>query len=276
MTKMKTTGTIYKMETSIQFDEIAIANKVQYQLPLGQQKVYMNDLIGSEVTLNYEGEIHCIHCGRKTKTSFSQGYCYPCFISLPQTDACILRPELCEAHHGVSRDMEWSEQNCLQDHFVYLANSSGLKVGVTRHSQIPTRWIDQGAWQAIKLARTPNRHIAGTIEVELKKHMMDKTNWRNMLMDKIDRSLDLRMLKESTAEILPEAMQDYVSLDDEVLEFQYPVLFYPEKVKSINLDKTAQFSGRLTGIKGQYLIFEDGYVINMRKYGGYSLSLSVN
>ncbi|MCK4824464.1 DUF2797 domain-containing protein, partial [bacterium] len=179
-------------------------------------------------------------------------------------------------HLGISRDMEWSERNCLQDHFVYLAVSSGLKVGVTRSSQIPTRWIDQGAWRAIKLARTPNRYIAGTIEVELKKHMQDKTNWRNMLTDTIDRTVDLAMAKERTVELLPAGMQDYVTLDDEIQEFQYPVQYYPVKTRSINLDKSPRFSGRLIGIKGQYLIFEEGYVINIRKYGGYKLSLSVN
>lgn len=272
---MNTTGTTFKMKTSIIPGENDLVKRVQYQLPLSDERIDMNELVGGELTLYYKGEIHCIHCGRKTKTSFSQGYCYPCFTSLPQTDSCILRPELCEAHKGISRDMKWSEQNCLQDHFVYLAVSSGLKVGVTRSSQIITRWIDQGAWKAIKLARTPNRHIAGTIEVELKKHMQDKTNWRNMLTDTIDRAVDLLKAKESAVEILPAAMQDYVTLDDEIQEFQYPVQYYPDKVRSINLDKDPLFSGKLIGIKGQYLIFEEGYVINIRKYGGYKLSLSV-
>ncbi len=273
---MNTTGTIFKMETSILPGENDWIKRVQYQLPLSEKKVNMNELVGIEIKLSYEGEIHCIHCGRQTKKSFSQGYCYPCFISLPQTDVCILRPELCEAHLGISRDMEWSERNCLQDHFVYLAVSSGLKVGVTRSSQIPTRWIDQGAWRAIKLACTPNRYIAGTIEVELKKHLQDKTNWRHMLTDTIDRTIDLAIAKERTVELLPAGMQDYVTLDDEIQEFQYPVQYYPVKIRSINLDKSPRFSGRLIGIKGQYLIFEKGYVINIRKYGGYKLTLSVN
>jgi len=272
---MSITGTVFKMETTI-LDEDNIINRVNYKLPLSSEKVNMNDHIGRELTLQYEGEINCIHCGKKTKTSFSQGYCYPCFISLPQTDACVLRPELCEAHLGISRDMEWSENHCLQDHFVYLAVSSGLKVGVTRSSQIPTRWIDQGAWRAIKLARTPNRHIAGDIEVELKKHMQDKTNWRNMLTDKVERDIDLKIAKDSTAGLLPPDMQDYVTLDDEIYEFEYPVLYFPVKVNSINLAKTPRFSGKLIGIKGQYLIFEEGYVINIRKYGGYKLSLYVD
>ena len=172
--------------------------------------------------------------------------------------------------------MDWSEKHCLQDHFVYLAVSSGLKVGVTRSSQIPTRWIDQGAWRAIKLAKTPNRYIAGNIEVELKKHMQDKTNWRNMLTDKFDRDIDLIITKDKTAGLMPPEMQDYITLDDEIYEFEYPVLYFPGKVNSINLDKISRFSGKLIGIKGQYLIFEDGYVINIRKYGGYKLSLFVD
>ncbi len=169
---------------------------VNYMLPIGDQVIYMNDFLGKNVYLEYLGEIHCIKCGRKTSKSFSQGFCYPCFVSAPETEECVLRPELCMAHQGIARDMEYAEKNCLAEHVVYLSVTSGLKVGVTRHSQVPTRWIDQGAVQAIELSRTPNRHTAGLIEVALKEHMKDKTNWRAMLKNEILFDGDLLEEKE--------------------------------------------------------------------------------
>ena len=158
---MNYTGTLLKMKTDLQ-------DPVIYNLPIGDDLVLMNDLIGKYIVFDWKKEIYCISCGKKTNKSFAQGHCYPCFINSPETSECILRPELCEAHNGIARDIEWAEKHCLKDHYVYLAISSGIKVGVTRSTQIPTRWIDQGAWKAIKLAKTPNRYIAGLIEVKLK------------------------------------------------------------------------------------------------------------
>jgi len=263
------------METSLTSDPKAGGKMVHYKLPLGEKLLEVDGLLGKKVQLRYEGEIHCMNCGQLTKKSFGQGYCYPCFISIPQTDACVIRPELCQAHLGISRDMKWSETHCLQNHYVYLALSSGLKVGVTRSSQIPTRWIDQGAWKAIKLAKTPNRHLAGVIEVALKEIMDDKTNWRQMLTGDPDASIDLLLAKDEAAGHLSDELQDYVTVDDEITEIHYPVSGYPSKVKSINLDKDPEYEGVLTGIKGQYLIFDEGFVINIRKYGGYLVSLEV-
>ena len=242
---------------------------VKYSLPVGPDLIPLNELTGTSVRFEYMDKINCIYCGRETKKSFAQGYCYPCFISLPQTDACILHPEKCQAHLGISRDMEWSERNCLQDHFVYLALSPGLKVGVTRKSQVPVRWIDQGAWEAIKLAVTPNRYIAGTIEVELKKHLSDKTNWRHMLTGLRISDIDLRHEKKRIRSLLPEEMQQYIIEDDEVYTFDYPVEEYPARIKTLNFDNDSTVEGVLAGIKGQYLIFEDGYVLNIRKFAGY-------
>ncbi len=272
---MKATGVLRKMETSLTSDPKAGGKMVHYKLPLGEKLLEVDGLLGKKVQLRYEGEIHCMNCGQLTKKSFGQGYCYPCFISIPQTDACVMRPELCQAHLGISRDMKWSETHCLQNHYVYLALSSGLKVGVTRSSQIPTRWIDQGAWRAIKLAKTPNRHLAGVIEVALKEIMDDKTNWRQMLTGDPDASIDLLLAKDEAAGHLSDELQDYVTVDDEITEIHYPVSGYPSKVKSINLDKDPEYEGVLTGIKGQYLIFDEGFVINIRKYGGYLVSLEV-
>jgi hypothetical protein len=246
-----------------------LADPVQYHLPVGSGELFMNELIGKEIRFEYSGQINCIRCGNRTKTSFAQGYCYPCFLKAPETSECVLRPELCRAHEGISRDMEWSRHHCLQEHIVYLSVTSGIKVGVTRSSQVPTRWIDQGAWKAIRLAITPNRYTAGLIEVFLKKHLADKTNWRQMLKNELDTGIDLVNEKHRVLKLLPGELAEYLSEEDEVTELRYPVTGYPEKVKSIGFDKTPVIEGELTGIKGQYLIFKDGEVLNIRKHGGY-------
>ncbi|NJM15800.1 MAG: DUF2797 domain-containing protein [Bacteroidales bacterium] len=168
------TGNLQKMRTEH-------GQPVQYYLQLGKEELHVNNWIGKELYIDYQGVINCIKCGRVTNKSFSQGYCYPCFLSAPETEECVLRPELCRAHEGIARDMEFATAHCLIDHYVYFAVSSGLKVGVTRNTQVPTRWIDQGANCAMPIARTPNRHTAGLIEVALKQHYADKTNWRKML-----------------------------------------------------------------------------------------------
>ena len=264
---MEHQGNLLKMKS--EYSEV-----VQYYLPVGNDLVDMNELIGKEIELRYFEQINCMRCGKKTKTSFAQGFCYPCFLSAPETSECILRPELCQAHEGISRDMKWSENHCLQDHVVYLSLTSGLKVGVTRGSQIPTRWIDQGAEKAIRLCQTPNRHIAGTIEVALKEYMNDRTNWRKMLTGPCPDDIDLEEEKGRAEELLPMDLREYVSDDDEICTLNFPLETYPEKVKSIGFEKAPYIRETLTGIKGQYLIFEDGIVLNIRKHGGYLISIA--
>ena len=265
---MKLEGNLLKMSTEL-------SKVVQYYLNIGPEKVYMNDIIGRELQLTYLDQINCIRCGRKTSKSFFQGHCYPCFMNAPETAPCIVSPEKCQAHEGVARDLEWSRDHCLIDHYVYLAVSSGLKVGVTRHNQIPTRWMDQGAHEAIKLAKTPNRHLAGLIEVELKQFMGDKTNWQQMLKNQVRHPVNLLEEKAQAAQNLTPELQDYLLNDDEVTYIEYPVESYPSKVKSISFDKVKQYKGKLVGIKGQYLIFEDNSVFNIRKHNGYLAQLEV-
>ncbi len=264
---MNYSGNILKMESRI------INGVVNYTLSIGSAFVNMNELIGKELYFSYSGQINCIYCGRKTKKSYAQGYCYPCMISLPQTDQCIMRPELCQAHIGISRDMEWSKHHCLTSHFVYLAVSSGLKVGVTRESQIPTRWIDQGAIKGIILAKTPNRNMAGRIEVFLKQFFADKTDWRKMLTANIDNSIDLFKEKQKAVDLLDNEFKKFVYNDNTIYEINYPVIKYPEKVKSIGFDKFSDFEKKLIGIKGQYLIFDDNTVLNIRKHNGYFIDI---
>jgi hypothetical protein len=168
------------------------------------------------------------------------------------------------------------KKNHNQPHAVYLAATDKVKVGVTRETQIPTRWIDQGANKTIVLAITPNRYLAGVLEVALKSIYSDKTNWRNMLTNITDESIDLEEEKWSCCELLPGDLQQYFIEDDTVYEFEYPVEKYPEKVSSINLQKTPQIEGILTGIKGQYLIFDHEYVFNVRRHTSYEIELNVN
>ena len=260
-------GILLKMQTKLE-------TEVKYFLNLGAENIEMNTLLGKQVSFTYLEKIHCVRCGRVTRKSFAQGYCYPCFTTAPETGDCILRPELCQAQEGISRDMKWSEEHCLQDHFVYLALSSGVKVGVTRSTQIPTRWIDQGAWKAIRLARTPNRYLAGRIEIALKAHMSDKTNWRRMLTNNLAQNIDLKEEKEKASRLLDEEFASYIVPDNQVTEIPYPVLQYPEKVSSLGFDKTKFIDGILSGIKGQYLMFEDSSVLNIRKHGGYLVAMN--
>ena len=265
---MNYSGTILKMQTKL-------TNPVEYELPIGDELVFMNHLIGKYIVFAWEKEIYCIGCGRKTNKSFAQGFCYPCFISAPETSECILRPQLCQAHEGIARDMDWAKNNCLQNHFVYLAISSGVKVGVTRSDQIPTRWIDQGAWQAIKLAQTPNRFTAGLIEVAMKEYISDRTQWQRMLKNQLIEGVNLYEKKKEMLDHLDEEQKKYECNNNDITEIIYPVEEYPEKVKSLSFDKLNEIEGRLWGIKGQYLIFDDGTVLNIRKHTGYLVSLEV-
>ena len=264
---MEHTGTLVKMHSF--YDE-----PVRYQIVFGAESIDMNSILSTELKMEFLHEIYCINCGKKTNKSFGQGYCYQCFISAPEVSECVLRPELCEAHLGKDRDMEWAKSHCLQDHFVYLALTSDVKVGVTRSTQVPTRWIDQGAWKAIKIASTPNRHLAGVIEVELKKHLTDKTNWRHMLTNNMALTIDLQEEKERILKIFPDELKPYIWTENDVTILNYPVVNYPVKVNSYNLDKQNTITGKLTGIRGQYLMFEGGYVLNVRSHSGYKVKIS--
>jgi len=271
---MEKQGTVRKMQTKLE-------NPVQYALPLGDELIPVNSLLGQKIELMFKGEIQCLHCGRKTSKSFSQGYCYPCFQQLAQCDICIVKPEQCHYDQGTCREPEWGVAHCMQAHIVYLANSSGVKVGITRQTQVPTRWIDQGAVQALAIMRTKSRYIAGLVEVLLKEHVSDRTSWQKMLkgnnapidlLAKCDQLIEI--CKEGIAGIQGKFGQDAVEMlrEDKVQEISYPVHEYPVKVKSFNLDKVPEASGRLMGVKGQYLIFDTG-VINIRKYGGYGIAV---
>ena len=263
--------------------KVDLMNPVQYQLPLSDQLVNLNAFLGERISLIYRGQINCIHCDRTIKKTFSQGYCYPCFISLAQCDLCIMKPETCHFEAGTCREPVWAENFCFQPHYVYLANSSGVKVGITRETQIPIRWIDQGAVQALPIIKVQSRYISGLIEVVIAKHVSDKTSWQRMLKNQVE-AVDLELkrdelLKECEAEItdIKTKVGDgavEILKETEVVNIHFPVEVYPTKVKSLNFDKTPEVSGILQGIKGQYLILDTG-VINIRKFSGYEVELLV-
>ena len=268
------TGVIRKMV-------VEAPEPVSYWLPMGQERLEMQSLLGSQISLEFTGQIYCIECGRKTTKSFNQGYCFPCLRSLAACDMCIVKPELCHYDQGTCREPAWGESHCMRPHVVYLANSSGLKVGITRASQVPTRRIDQGAVQALPLYEVDSRLQSGWLEVTLKRYISDRTDWRAML--KGDPSqLDLlvkrdRLLGEASAD-LAQCQLKIGSASMRLVEgaqeahFKYPVLVYPEKIKAHNFDKKARVEGCLQGVKGQYMILDTG-VLNIRKFAGYEVDL---
>ena len=261
-------GNICKMRTELK-------DRVHYFLNLGGQDINICSLLGKTIRLSWNGEIHCCECSKKIKKTFSDGFCYNCFVSAPSAAECIIRPELCRAHLGEGRNVEWEVANHNQPHVVYLAASDAVKVGVTRETQIPARWIDQGARRALKIAVTPNRYEAGMLEVALKSFFTDKTNWQKMLRHETDEEIDLVTEKWELHDQLPSDLTQYFCEDDDIIELEYPVLAYPVKIASTTFEKSPVLEGVLQGIKGQYLILNDGTVFNIRRHTGYLINFEV-
>lgn len=265
-----------KMRTSLN-DE----NQAQYTLPQldileETGNLFMNPAIGSEISIQFLNEIHCVVTGKKIKKTFGEGMSYDAWMTSPQASPSIVRPELSRIHEGIAlRDKEWEEKNHLQPHYVYLSKTSDIKVGVTRTVNIPSRWIDQGANEAIIIAETPYRQLAGLIEVALKDYLPDKTAWQSMLKNEVKDNTSLIGKKNEMINILGEEYEAFYFDDDLVTVINYPVIAYPQKVKSLKLDTNPEFKGKLTGIKGQYLIFEDGHVFNVRSHAGYRVKLEM-
>ncbi len=280
-----TAGAVRKLTASL-----ANNGQVNYQMPIGENSFELNPIIGKKLTLTYHDNISCSHCGRKTKKSYSQGFCYPCMQKLAQCDMCIMKPETCHHHLGTCREPSWGEQFCMKPHYVYLANTSGLKVGITRETQIPTRWIDQGATQALQIYKVSTRQQSGFVEMAFKDLIADKTNWRailkgnamsrNLLADasalgrQLDEKIDNLILQfgdKQSAEN-PNGEKQIEKLDNQPIDINYPVVEFPTKIVSHNFDKNPTVEGTLMGIKGQYLIFDTG-VINIRKFTSYEVSV---
>lgn len=268
-----TAGTLKKLVSNL-------SDTVEYKLPVGESLVELNPLLGQSLKLTFTGNILCSNCGNKTKKSFSQGYCFPCMRKLARCDMCIVKPETCHFHQGTCREPEWGEQNCFIPHYVYLSNTSGLKVGITRHSQVPTRWVDQGATQATLMFKVSTRQLSGFVETAFKDLIADKTNWRAMLKgdaEPVDLKAEATRLKDQLRQTLDKLISqhnvdDIASVESDITEINYPVLQYPTKITSHNFDKNPEVTGNLMGIKGQYLIFDTG-VINIRKFTSYEVEV---
>ena len=263
---MQFEGQIRKMMTENE-------NPIKYYWNFKNDFIVMNQLLGKKIKISFD-HYECLGCGLD-KEIYQMGYCKNCFFTLPEANPSIISPELSTAHLGIAqRDLEWEQKFELQPHIVYLANSSGIKVGVTRLTQIPTRWIDQGASEAIVIARTDNRYEAGMIEVALKAVVADKTNWQRMLKNDVP-EIDLFEQYQEIKGNIGEEFHQFLVDEPEVWKLDYPVLSYPEKVKSTNLKKTPEIEGILKGIKGQYLIFEDNTVFNVRSHEGFYVKFEV-
>lgn len=260
-------GVLKKMRT-----EVSVP--IQYYLLLKNDFINLNQLLDKTLNISFL-HYECLNC-HKDKPIYRQGFCKNCFFEIPQAADWIIRPELSTAHlDKEDRDLAYEKRMQLQPHIVYLANSSNVKVGVTRKDQVPTRWIDQGAHEAIEFIEVPNRYLAGITEIALKEHISDKTNWRKMLTNTIE-DVDLIAQKEKLSAYIPsEAKQYYLESHSKETHIEFPVLQYPEKVNSLNLVKTQNFTGKLKGIKGQYLIFEDNTVFNIRSNEGLVVSLQI-
>ncbi len=267
LNQMTYEGVLTKMQTEF-------GNPIQYYLVFEDNFLNVNQLLGKPMEINFVG-FQCLNCGKKKKI-FRQGFCYDCFYSSPAVGDWIMKPELSTAHLGIQdRDLAYEEKVQLQPHIVYLALSSEVKVGVTRKTQMPTRWIDQGASQAIAIVEVPNRYLAGITEVALKNHYADKTNWRKMLTNSFE-TIDLVAERLKVEHLIPTEVQEYFyNQKIDLYEMQYPVLEYPTKVTSLSLDKTPNFQGKLMGIKGQYLLFEGGIVFNIRSSEGYIVKIDI-
>ena len=262
-------GPLLKMQSQL-------LKPVEYTLSLGQDSLSMSDLVGRKIKIEYLGQIRDIYDGRVIKKSYAQGYSYKNFVTLARCDSCMVQPEKCHYHHGTCRESSWGEEHCLVDHIVYLSITSTVKVGVTRHTQVPIRWVDQGASKAIPLVTVRDRLTAGLIEVEMKGAFDDKTNWRKMLEGSAP-DWDLLALREGVYEQFADLFDDYgvEEMDGGEVRIEYPVLRHPTPpIRSINLERDPVVEDRLYGIKGQYLIFSQG-VLNVRNYQGYVVKLEV-
>ena len=247
---------------------------IQYYLVFESDFLNINQLLDKKVAINFLG-YQCLNCNLEKKI-YRQGFCYDCFFEIPQAAEWIINPELSKAHLGIEdRDLEYEKSVQLKPHIVYLANSSTVKVGVTRKTQVPTRWIDQGAHEAIEIVEVPNRYLAGITEVALKDHVGDKTNWRTMLKNDV-KDEDLVEWRNKLKQYIPKEAMEYFLENNSETNLEFPVLKYPEKPKSLNLIKTPFYEGILKGIKGQYFIFEDDTVFNVRSNEGFVVSITIN
>jgi hypothetical protein len=260
---MKISGLLYKMRSVLK-DE----NTVSYSLVLSDRLFPLDVDDNRRISIRFTGRKNCISCGLLSTELLGNGFCPACYVTVPEAAECIFHPELCKAHLGEGRDVKWEQEHHNQPHFVYLARTSVIKVGVTRETQIPTRWIDQGADSAVCIAKTPHRAMAGKMEVMLKKHFADKTPWQKMLKNEISAD-NLQDAVHHAQTVLSNEYSEQLLQQAREVHFRYPVKRYPNTVKSVQLSRNEYFEGILSGIRGQYLMLDDGSVLNIRNHTGY-------
>jgi hypothetical protein len=272
---LKVIGNIRKMRSSLSENSDVEYTFLAYNNLEKGEELQFNQFVGKDIAIRYQHQINCTVSGEKIKKAFGDGMSYDAFMNSPMAVPSILRPELSQIHEGIAlRDEEWERRNHLTPHCVYLSKTSGVKVGVTRKTQIPTRWIDQGAVEAMVIAETPYRQAAGLIEVALKKYVSDKTSWQKMLKNDLS-ELSLQEAKEYLLEFVPEDLEEFILYREKKQSLNFPVIKYPEKVKSMKLDTVPIIEKKLIGIKGQYLLFNDDTVINIRSHSGYLVEVEV-
>jgi hypothetical protein len=263
---MKHLGKVTKLK-------ILDGNPVNYFFIAGAHEIPLNNLIGQQVFLHFTGNSYCVACNRKIAKTYRQGYCFLCNRGLAQCDMCVLQPERCHYAQGTCREPEWGDKYCNIPFVVYLANTSGIKVGITKAHDMLTRWFDQGATQAVPIFRVGSRYHSGLIEVQLAKQMSDKTNWRQMLNACVE-PVDLLSLRAEIFANYPDkfAFGDVEFLTEHaVKEIVYPGADYP-KIKSLNFKETNIIGGTLQALKGQYMLFDTG-VINIRNISGHEIEI---
>ena len=260
-------GVVKKMVTELD-------TPVNYFIEFEDNFIHLNQFIEKSFKFKCIG-YSCLSCSDSVNI-YRQGFCKSCFFESPLAADWIMRPELSKAHLNIGdRDLDYEKKIQLQPHIVYLSNTGRIKVGVTRKSQIPYRWIDQGAHEAVELLQTPNRFLAGEAEVALKKYMSDKTNWRSMLKNERDSS-NIKSSKDQAKNFLPSNLLHYFNDASNVVSIDFPVMEFPDNPKSIKLNKDLVFSGTLKGVKGQYLIFENNQVLNYRAHEGHIFKIEID
>lgn len=264
---MELNGALKKMQTYYE-------NPVRYSLSLGPDLLFLNSLIGQPLQMTFTGK-HICFCGNEVENTYRQNFCRDCFFTKPEASPTIFNPELSQAHLGIEdRDLEFEQRMQLKPHIVYLAKTDRIKVGITRKTQIPTRWIDQGADEAVAFLEVPNRYLAGVAEVALKAHFADKTSWRSMLLGERTEESILEAVTQAMS-YLPEELKQYAIPNIEPWTLEFPVAVSPAKIKSLAFKKDKQhWSGTLQGIKGQYLILDSG-VFNVRSHEGFQVKLEL-
>lgn len=263
-------------------------NKVTYFL-----KENMDIVPGMHIMLKHTGRYQCVSCKKILKKIYS-GFCYVCLTQKAMADTCVMAPNRCHYLKGTCREPKWGENFCFKPHFIYLAYTDKFKVGLTRQTHIPYRWMDQGATIAAILSKVTSRYQAGMIEKSLMEILSDKSHWQNMLKsgnsrpskeDFLNKWLEVQDWLKKKIQAHPDLIVEtsselHISKEIEILnapeifEMDYPLDFIPEKIKSVSLEKEPIVSDEIIGIKGQYLIFRDR-VLNVRSHEGAIVSLQL-